>query len=453
MANTFSEIASQIIQATTSPGGHSLLPRFLIRPLAAAATTDASGKAGKGVSDALVREAIALFDASRKRGKTDERAASDWRIAPDVGQAVQVLPPPLDELQRRALGQLGRRVQSLTLNHPHLAPILQAAYREGYPYLVARLGQEFQRLSQRAGLPLEPKQAFAITDQVMEALRYAHYSGFIHGALSLDDILVNERGRVNVLGVGLEQVRRLLDAQAPERSSPLLAPEAAGEEPVGTAADVYAVGALLYVLLTGQAPAAGQTVRVSESAADVPPAIDEVLTRALAVAPADRYPDLNALSHALRMAMHAARRPRPAPAKEPATRKAAAVRDRSDRISGFPDPLPMPTLDSAAFTNALPMPTFESLPVVDMPTVPPIPSIDWNAMLQPLDVSRYTNVTVDLPVFGAETFVDPFQAAAQAAHEVERVAQERAAQIGAPRAERSRRPKPQRRSAGRDRSR
>ena len=86
MAGSLSEIASQILQATTTPGGHSSLPRFLIRPLAVLATTDSSGREGKGVSDALVREAIALFDASRKRGPTADRVAAT--------RAARPAPPP-----------------------------------------------------------------------------------------------------------------------------------------------------------------------------------------------------------------------------------------------------------------------------------------------------------------------------------------------------------------------
>ena len=66
MAGSLSQMASQILEATSRPGGYSILPRFLTRPLAVLATTDASGRQGKGVSDALVREAIALYDASRR---------------------------------------------------------------------------------------------------------------------------------------------------------------------------------------------------------------------------------------------------------------------------------------------------------------------------------------------------------------------------------------------------
>lgn len=83
MAGSLSEIASQILQVTTSPRANSSLPQFLIWPLAVLATTDSSDRKGKGVSDALVREAIALFDASRKHDQ-----------ASDADRAARPAPPP-----------------------------------------------------------------------------------------------------------------------------------------------------------------------------------------------------------------------------------------------------------------------------------------------------------------------------------------------------------------------
>ena len=360
-----------------------------------------------------------------ERGRTDARTAPDWRISPDVGQAIQVLPPPLDDLQRRTLAQVGRKVQSISLNHPRLAPILEAAYREGYPYMVARLGDQVQRLSQRAGLPMEPKQALKVTIQVVDALKYAHYNGFFHGALSLDDILVNDRDLVTVLGVGLEQLRLLVDATVVTSDSLLLSPEAAAGKSLGTDADVYASGALLYFLLTGHAPAAGQQVDLSQRIDGVPSELDAVLTRSLAADPVDRYPDLNSLSHDLRMVSHVTARPR-ATQQRTLTHPTPAPVRQAACISGFPEPLPMPETDMAVFSAGLQMPTLEELPVVEMPEIPEIEFVDWNLMLQPVDVSGLSNLSVELPDF-EDLFaaMDPLHAAAKAANEAEQRVQTR----------------------------
>ena len=70
---------------------------------------------------------------------------------------------------------------------------------------------------------------------------------------------------------------------------------------------MFAVGALLYVLLTGKMPAAGKPVALSQDIPAVPPAVDAVLTKALAADPVDRYPDLFVMSRELRTAIHSPR--------------------------------------------------------------------------------------------------------------------------------------------------
>ncbi|HRX05418.1 MAG TPA: hypothetical protein P5148_19875, partial [Anaerolineae bacterium] len=91
------------------------------------------------------------------------------------------------------------------------------------------------------------------------------------------------------------------------------------------------------------------------------------------------------------------------------------------------------------------------LPVVEMPAIQQIPVIDWNALLQPVDVSQYSNSRIELPDFADLDSVDPLQAAAKAASDADRVAASRAARPApppaTPRPARSqRRAKPQRRS-------
>ena len=131
-----------------------------------------------------------------------------------------MLPQPQDELQRQALLKLESLVQSTTINHPRLAPVFQTAFSQGYPYVAARLGQSAEALTKRFGLPMDPEQALRMTQQVAEALEYAHHRGLIHGSLGLDDILVTDSGQLTVLGVGVEQLRQLLGRR--DRPTPQL---------------------------------------------------------------------------------------------------------------------------------------------------------------------------------------------------------------------------------------
>ena len=220
-------------------------------------------------------------------------------------------------MQRQALLKLESLVQSTTINHPRLAPVFQTAFSQGYPYVAARLGQSAEALTKRFGLPMDPEQALRMTQQVAEALEYAHHRGLIHGSLGLDDILVTDSGQLTVLGVGVEQLRHLLEPQGPANVSTLAPPEVVAGEEADARADVFAVGALLYILLTGKMPAVGKPVALSQDLPAVPPAVDAVLTKALAADPGDRYPDLFEMSRDLRMAIHSPRSStkRMAPAK------------------------------------------------------------------------------------------------------------------------------------------
>jgi len=164
-----------------------------------------------------------------------------------------------------------------------------------------------EAVTKRFGLPMDPEQAMRMTQQVAEALEYAHHRGLIHGSLGLDDVLVTENGKLTVLGVGVEQLRRLLEPQGSPVLSTLAPPEVVAGAAPDARADVFAVGALLYILLTGKMPALGKPVALSQDLPAVPRAIDAVLTKALAVDPDERYPDLFEMSRELRMAIHSPR--------------------------------------------------------------------------------------------------------------------------------------------------
>ena len=183
---------------------------------------------------------------------------------------------------------------------------------------------------------MDPEQALRITQQVAEALEYAHHRGLIHGSLGLDNILITDSGQLTVLGVGVEQLRHLLEPQGPANVSTLASPEVVAGEEADARADVFAVGALLYVLLTGKMPAAGKPVALSQDLPAVPPAVDAVLTKALAADPADRYPDLFEMSRDLRMAIHSPRSStkRMAPAKPAAKATDLQASPSGGRASG-----------------------------------------------------------------------------------------------------------------------
>lgn len=456
MNNPFSAYANMLLRNTTLPNGESTLPNWLVAPLAilAGQDTPTKPKDASWADENLVRKAIALYRAAGMRSGGD--AAVSWQFAPDGSQAVQVLPAPTDQYQQLAFNELSRRLESVTLNHPRLAPILEAGLQQGYPFLAARIEQGFQSLTRRFGLPMEAPQAMRIAEQVISALEYAHHRGVIHGSLDLGDILINERGQISLLGVGVEQLRQRLGSGNAALLSPLLPPEVeSGAQAADERTDIYAVGALLYVLLTGRIPAAGQQVHLAQSLPAVPAELDALLTKALADQPADRYASLIELGRALRVANRAPRtitKPSTSTAKRAVTDRTAtpAARTRTatqatlvprpasvnlTRVTpdGFPEPLAMPDIDSSSLNQALEMPQAEDWVQIAIPPAPTIPKVDWAELLQLVDVSAYSSETISLPYAAAETLApDPLVAAAMAVKAAEQRQQSRAQQTRKP---------------------
>ncbi len=391
MTGILSGLAANLLRMTTAPDGQSTLPAWIAASLALFAGVQPPQNPKPGsVDERLVWQAVTMYQAaSGRRGPAQTPAA--WQIGAEGTQAVQVLPQPQNELQRRVLLQLESLVQSTTINHPRLAPVFRTAFSQGYPYLAARLDQGAQALTKRFGLPVDPEQALRITQQVAEALEYAHHRGVIHGSLSLDDILVRDNGQLTVLGVGVEQLRNVLGAPSAAPATALTPPEVRAGGQADTRADVFAVGALLFVLLTGKMPTAGKAVTLSQELPVLPPALDAVLTKALASDPADRYADLFAMSHDLSMATRSPRAAVKPPASPPGkTPRSAASRARAasqpaPAISGFPEPMPMPAIDMAIFDQPLQMPEIASAVATAMPAPPPVPTVDWDSLLQPAD--------------------------------------------------------------------
>ncbi len=149
------------------------------------------------------------------------------------------------------------------LDHPHIARLLDAgAAADGRPYLVMELaeGAPITAYAERRGLDVETR--LALFEQAVEAVQHAHRRLVVHRDLKPSNILVTEAEDgtpcVKLLDFG---IARLLGAEAEATRSEVrfLTPEYAAPEQIDggsvtTATDVYALGAVLYELLTGRRP-------------------------------------------------------------------------------------------------------------------------------------------------------------------------------------------------------
>ncbi|MGH7694271.1 MAG: protein kinase domain-containing protein [Gemmatimonadaceae bacterium] len=208
---------------------------------------------------------------------------------------------------------------SARLDHPHILTLIDSGVAAGTLYYVLPYvrGESLRaRLDRERELPLE--EALAITRQVASALEYAHKQGVVHRDIKPENILIHE-GEAVVADFGIALA--LLEAGGERLTQPglslgtpqYMSPEqATGDRAVDARSDVYSLGAVLYEMLTGEAPHSGPTtqsvvakmlterptaVRVLREG--VPAEIDAAVLKALAKTPADRFATAQAFASAL----------------------------------------------------------------------------------------------------------------------------------------------------------
>lgn len=192
------------------------------------------------------------------------------------------------------------------LAHPNIARLEEMGDDEGTPFLVNEFVRGInlkERIRRIAPFTLSVAVDFAIA--IGEALQHAHSQGFVHGDLRSHNIIVSPEGAVKVTDFGVAPVLAASpDALAANagRSVSYQAPEAVAGHPASVGADIYALGAVLFEMLTGGLPYPGDTpdaialrqkndpVPSPKSAnPGVPKSVEGITMKALMKRPEDRY--------------------------------------------------------------------------------------------------------------------------------------------------------------------
>jgi|GEM_PF-6226243 len=232
----------------------------------------------------------------------DRRPVALKFIAPELAAE----PESLARFEREA-------VSAAKLRHPHIATVY-VFHREGpRPFIAMELlsGPSLRERVRQGPLPLG--EALVVTRQVAEALAHAHRRGVIHRDIKPENLMFDDDGSVKVMDFGLAraaQQSRLTMTGTTMGTAGYMAPETMRGAP-GAPADVFALGVVLFELLTGELPFAGDNPMsllftiahdpprpLRALRPDAPEALEALVARALDKDPA-RRPDAAALAREL----------------------------------------------------------------------------------------------------------------------------------------------------------
>src|SRR3954469_14148544 len=240
--------------------------------------------------------------------------ATDTKLGRAV--VIKVLPPELT-VKEANLKRFEREARlASSLDHPNICTIFDMDEAAGVHFIAMQYveGRTVRQLVN--GRPLELRSALLIAIQVADALAAAHARGIIHRDIKSGNVMVTGTGQVKVLDFGLAKLldeetghargidqTQLTEIGVPYGTPTHAAPEQARGDRVDARADIFSTGVLFYELLTGTWPFRGKTsidVRHAvlhdqpKPLAEVrpghlPPRLQQILDRALAKEPRDRY--------------------------------------------------------------------------------------------------------------------------------------------------------------------
>jgi serine/threonine protein kinase len=238
--------------------------------------------------------------------------ARDPRLQRDV--AVKVLPASFsaDAQRLRRFEQEARAAASL--NHPNILAVHDFGLHDGTPYIVSELleGETLRSRLQTGALPVRKAVDYSL--QITRGLGAAHDKGFIHRDLKPENIFITKDGRVKILDFGLAKltqpagdgVEAMQTVESAEGSIVgtvgYMSPEQVRGRTADARSDIFAFGAVLYEMLSGQRAFKGDSAadtitailtkeppELTQSNGQVPPALDRIVRHCLEKSPEERF--------------------------------------------------------------------------------------------------------------------------------------------------------------------
>lgn len=247
---------------------------------------------GAELPPAVVGGSYELGDALGRGGMGTVYRATDQRLGREV--AIKFLPDELsgdEELERR----FAREARALAmLSHPHVVTLYDFGQDGGQSWIVMELA-DGGSLAER--IPVSAAEARRIAVEVCDGVGHAHARGIVHRDLKPENILFDGTGRAKVGDFGIARMEErgagwTVTSEGHVAGTPhYVAPEALAGAAPDPRQDVYALGVLVYEMVTGTLPRG--------SFEPLPGSLDPVVRKALSRDPADRYGDAQEMGRAL----------------------------------------------------------------------------------------------------------------------------------------------------------
>jgi serine/threonine-protein kinase len=236
--------------------------------------------------------------------------------------ALKLLSPQLseDEAFRERFSRESRLAASL--DHPNIIPIYEASESEGVFFIAMRYVEGSDLRTRLKGGPLTPQATIGIVDQTANALAAAHSHGLVHRDVKPANILIDPgagRGEADHVYLSDFGVAKQMAAPGLTKMGTFVgtadyaSPEQIEGRALDARADVYSLGCVIYECLTGTSAYEKDSEVaqmyahllepppvVTDTRSDLPPAINDVVSKAMAKAPDDRYAGSKELAAALR---------------------------------------------------------------------------------------------------------------------------------------------------------
>jgi serine/threonine protein kinase len=201
------------------------------------------------------------------------------------------------------------------INHPNIVTVYAAGEEDGCPYLAMELlkGQSLREIIDGGPIPWE--RALEWLASILDALGRLHQEGIVHRDLKPENIMVTPEGTIKLMDFGVASLASsatLTKEETTLGTAFYMSPEQAAGAKVGPRSDLFAVGIILYELVTGRRPFRGDhpmavlyaivnepPLPLEKTGDDLPEGLKAVLARALEKDPEKRFPDAASFGQAL----------------------------------------------------------------------------------------------------------------------------------------------------------